>query len=91
MLIDLHYLATLKTPQSGYLLSRPSSELGTFPESSNSLGQLSRSNDDAARVSSFSFYPYCKGPLPSWLRHCATSRRVAGSISDGVSGVFLLT
>ena len=24
----------------------------------------------------------------SWLRHCATSRKVAGSISDGVTGIF---
>jgi len=24
----------------------------------------------------------------SWLRHCATSRKVAGSIPDGVSGIF---
>ena len=27
----------------------------------------------------------------SWLRHCATSRKVAGSISDGVIGFFSLT
>jgi hypothetical protein len=26
----------------------------------------------------------------SWLRHCATSRKVAGSIPDGVSGFFSL-
>jgi len=24
----------------------------------------------------------------SWLRHCATSWKVAGSISDGVVGIF---
>jgi len=24
----------------------------------------------------------------SWLRHCATSRKVAGSIPDGVVGIF---
>jgi hypothetical protein len=24
----------------------------------------------------------------SWLRHCATNLQVAGSISDGVSGIF---
>ena len=24
----------------------------------------------------------------SWLRYCATSRKVAGSISDGVTGIF---
>ena len=24
----------------------------------------------------------------SWLRHCATSRKVAGSIADGVTGIF---
>jgi len=27
----------------------------------------------------------------SWLRHCATNRRVAGSINDGVIGFFSLT
>ena len=26
----------------------------------------------------------------SWLRHCATSRKVAGSIPDGVIGIFQL-
>ena len=26
----------------------------------------------------------------SWLRHCATSRKVAGSIPDGVTGIFQL-
>jgi hypothetical protein len=25
----------------------------------------------------------------SWLRHCATSRKVAGSIPDDVIGIFL--
>jgi hypothetical protein len=25
---------------------------------------------------------------PSWLRHCATSGKVAGSIPDGVTGIF---
>jgi hypothetical protein len=24
----------------------------------------------------------------SWLRHCATNRKVAGSIPDGVIGIF---
>ena len=24
----------------------------------------------------------------SWLRHCTTSRKVAGSIPDGVTGIF---
>ena len=24
----------------------------------------------------------------SWLRHCVTSRKVAGSIPDGVNGIF---
>jgi hypothetical protein len=26
--------------------------------------------------------------LIGWLRHCATSRKVAGSIPDGVTGIF---
>ena len=25
---------------------------------------------------------------PSWLRHCTTSSKVAGSIPDGVIGIF---
>jgi hypothetical protein len=25
---------------------------------------------------------------PSWLRHCTTSQKVAGSIADGVNGIF---
>jgi hypothetical protein len=24
----------------------------------------------------------------SWLRHCATSREIAGSIPDGITGIF---
>jgi len=24
----------------------------------------------------------------SWLRHCATNRKVTGSVSDGVTGIF---
>ena len=27
-------------------------------------------------------------PWCSWLRHCATSRKVAGSIPDGATGIF---
>ena len=27
----------------------------------------------------------------SWLRHCTTSRKVAGSIPDGVTGIFVAT
>jgi hypothetical protein len=27
-------------------------------------------------------------PVAQWLRHCATSRKVAGWISDGVTGIF---
>jgi hypothetical protein len=27
-------------------------------------------------------------PSVSWLRHCATSRKVAGSIPDGATGIF---
>jgi hypothetical protein len=27
----------------------------------------------------------------SWLRHCATSRKVVGLIPDGVTGIFSLT
>jgi hypothetical protein len=33
------------------------------------------------------------GPLmvAQWLRHCATNQKVAGSIPDGVIGIFPLT
>ena len=43
------------------------------------------------------FLSYCSNLLHfggtgwrNWLRHCATSRRVAGSIRDGVTGIFRL-
>jgi hypothetical protein len=26
--------------------------------------------------------------MAQWLRHCATNRKIAGSIPDGVSGIF---
>jgi hypothetical protein len=34
-----------------------------------------------------------RGPLmvAQWLRYCATNRKVADSIPDGVIGIFLLT
>ena len=35
-------------------------------------------------------YIYIHGVRGGWLRHCATSRKVAGSIPDGVIGIFLL-
>ena len=36
-------------------------------------------------------HQYIKGTRQrSWLRHCATSRKVAGSIPDGVIGIFHL-
>ena len=39
----------------------------------------------------FNIYLFIWGtPWRSWLRHCATSRKVAGSIPDGVIGVFNL-
>jgi hypothetical protein len=31
---------------------------------------------------------YKLGPVKLWLRHCATNRKVAGSISDSVTGIF---
>jgi hypothetical protein len=36
---------------------------------------------------------FFRGPLmvAQWLRHCATNRKVAGSIPDGVNGIFPLT
>ena len=34
-------------------------------------------------------YIFSRGTrLRSWLRHCVTSRKVAGSIPDGVNGIF---
>ena len=37
----------------------------------------------------FLYYGVGGGRLHSWLRHCATSWKVAGSIPDGVIGIFL--
>ena len=34
------------------------------------------------------YYYYCGTRWRSWLRHYATSRKVAGSIPDGVIGIF---
>ena len=34
------------------------------------------------------FYTFSSYHLRSWFRHCATSRKVAGSIPDGVIGIF---
>jgi hypothetical protein len=35
-------------------------------------------------------HTYIRGPLmvAQWLRYCATNRQVAGSIPDGVIGIF---
>jgi len=30
----------------------------------------------------------CRGTWRSWLRHCATSRKVTGPIPNGVTGIF---
>jgi len=38
-------------------------------------------------LSSF-YYCHCTRWC-SWLRHCATSQKVAGSITDGVIGTFI--
>jgi hypothetical protein len=39
---------------------------------------------------STAYHPLRCGPLmvSQWLRHCATNRKVAGSIPDGVIGIF---
>jgi hypothetical protein len=48
---------------------------------------------DRARVQKktvfWKYYTGCKGPLmvAQWLRYCATNRKVAGSIPDGVTGI----
>jgi len=36
----------------------------------------------------FTCFPYGGTRLRSWLRHCATNRKVEGSIPDGVIGIF---
>jgi hypothetical protein len=35
-------------------------------------------------------FALCGGPLivAQWLRYCATNRKVAGSIPDGITGIF---
>jgi hypothetical protein len=35
----------------------------------------------------YKFCMYYKN-VSSWLRHCTTNRKVAGSIPDGVTGIF---
>ena len=46
----------------------------------------------AAAAACAQFFPlhilYVGTQWRSWLRHCATSRNVAGSIPDGVIGIF---
>ena len=40
-------------------------------------------------LSANTFFTFCGGtPRRSSLRHCATSRKAAGSIPDGVTGIF---
>jgi len=36
----------------------------------------------------YSRVSFCDCSWRSWLRHCAASRKVAGSIPDGVIGIF---
>jgi len=42
-------------------------------------------------INMFSAELICLGSRrwPSWLRHCATSRKVAGLIPDGIIGFFI--
>jgi hypothetical protein len=35
-----------------------------------------------------SYLPFTKHALTQWFRHCATNRKAAGSIPDGVIGIF---
>ena len=63
-------------------------------------GRTDRHDESNRRFSQFcdntrrivNFVPYYKAfwdtRWRSWLRHCATSRKVAGSIPDGVIGIF---
>ena len=46
-------------------------------------------NESYCSLISFSTWDYKRGTRwRSWLRHCATSRKVAGSIPDGVTGTY---
>jgi hypothetical protein len=41
------------------------------------------------RTGDISLHSLCMGTWwRSWLRHCATGHKVAGSIPDGVTGIF---
>jgi hypothetical protein len=47
--------------------------------------RLKRASDGGAKLY------YMKGvfySMSQWLRHCATNRKVTGSIPDGVTGIF---
>jgi len=37
----------------------------------------------------FSYYHHWGAAVAQWIRHCATNQKVAGSIPDGVIGIFL--
>jgi len=62
-----------------------------------SVKQLNKTNYQYVRVQTFSnpnhYFSLPSvggrgGPWRRWLRHCATSRKVAGSFPDGASGIF---
>jgi hypothetical protein len=48
------------------------------------------STPSTARLGGLVYISYMHRELPwrIWLRHCATSRKAAGSIPDGVTGIF---
>jgi hypothetical protein len=88
-----------KTFRNKFLLSssRFYHEVGEALSSEN-LQQLTRLHDvrfqkTASFITAGSVYAYIiafntRNAVTQWLRHCATNRKVAGSIPDGVIGIF---
>jgi hypothetical protein len=61
---------------------------------SNTKAHFSAVKTQAHRTDHYSYFVkiliYYGGPLMvgQWLRYCVTNRKVAGSIPDGVNGIF---
>ena len=62
--------------------------IGRFFLSSLCVGDLVRLGLSSARVAGFSLQYGPRTAVAQWLRRCAINRKVAGSIPDGVIGIF---
>ena len=60
----------------------------SVPTNSGTVGSNHTRHTDVPTVIYFLTVLYGGTWWCSWLRHCATNRKVAGSIHDGVIGIF---